>query len=80
MTIDPLTLLLSLDFVIERKPETLMNKYFEYDLTPYPISLFKNGLMRLSLSKSLLKDHVLKPCAPCDCPEGEALVDGGSLM
>ena len=58
-TIDPLTLFLRLTFAIERKPETLMDKYFEYKLTPYLTSLFKDGLMRLSLSKYLLKNHVL---------------------
>ena len=57
-----------------------MDKYFEYELTPYPSSLFKDGLMPLSPSKSLLENHVLKPCVPCDCPEGEAIVDGGALL
>ena len=57
-----------------------MDKYFEYKLTPYPTSLLKDGLVRLSLSKSLLKNHVLRPCSPCDRPDREAIVDGGDLL
>ena len=36
--------------------------------------------MRLSLSKSMLKNHILKPCAPCDRHEGETIVDDGALL
>ena len=36
--------------------------------------------MRLSPSKSLPKNHVLKSCAQCDCPEGENIVDSGALL
>ena len=80
VTIDPLTLFLRSTCAIERKLETSMEKYFEYELTPYPTSLFKDGLMQLSLSKYLLKNHLLKPCTPRDRPEGESIVDGGALL
>ena len=41
--IDPLTLFLRLDLVVERKPEKEMENYFSYELTQYPTSLFKDG-------------------------------------
>ena len=37
--IDPLTLFLRLLVVVERKPENEIANYFNYELTPYPMSL-----------------------------------------
>ena len=80
VSIDPHTLFLRLAFAIERKPDTVMVDYFEYELTPYPTSLFKDGLMRLPGNKCQLKNHILKPCSPCDLPEGTVIADGGALL
>ena len=45
VSIDPLTLFLRLALAIERKPETEIDSYFYYELTPYPTSLFAGGKM-----------------------------------
>ena len=37
----------------ERKPETGIELFFEYELTPYPNSLFDKGVMRPVKRKSL---------------------------
>lgn len=46
VTIDPLTLFLRLMVILERKPEREIVDYFNYELTPYPMLLFKDGVMR----------------------------------
>ena len=46
ISIDPLTLFLRLIVTVERKPEIDIGSYFEYELTPYPTSLFTGGVMR----------------------------------
>ena len=44
VAIDPLTLFLRLVVVVERKPESEIADYFHYELSPYPMSLFKDGV------------------------------------
>lgn len=43
ISINPLTLFLRLGLVIESKPEINVDSYFQYELTPYPNSLFNSG-------------------------------------
>ena len=43
MTTDPLTLFLRLLVAIEREPENERANYFNYELIPFPMSLFKDG-------------------------------------
>ena len=50
-SIDPFTLFLRLVLAIERKPETYIDNYFRYELTPYPTSLFIDGVMRPAENK-----------------------------
>ena len=44
--INPLTLFMRLVVVAERNPESEITDYFSYKLCPYPMSLFKDGIMR----------------------------------
>ena len=57
--IDLLTRFLRLLLVVERKPENETANYFIYELTHYPMSLFKDGKM-YSTKKSALKIFLLK--------------------
>ena len=59
MMIDLLTRFLRLLLVVERKPENETANYFIYELTHYPMSLFKDGKM-CSTKKSALKIFLLK--------------------
>ena len=59
ITIDPLTLFLRLIVIIQTKPEEEISNYFGYELSPYPMSLFKDGIMR-DPDKSTLKTHLLQ--------------------
>lgn len=43
ISITPLILFLRLGLVIESKPEINVDSYFQYELTPYPNSLFNSG-------------------------------------
>ena len=55
MANDPLTLLLRLVVLVERKPEVEIENCFYYELTPYPTELSKNGEMRTAKNKFTLK-------------------------
>ena len=55
VSIDPLTLFLRLTLAVGRKPDTEIENYFFYELTPYPTSLFDNGSMRVAKNKVSLK-------------------------
>ena len=79
VTIDPLTLFLRLVIVVERKPENEIVNYFNYELSPYPMSLFKHGIMRSS-QKSTLKYFLLKEITITEEPESTKIADGGALL
>ena len=80
VTIDPLTLFLRLVVMIERRPNDEITKYFEYELSPYPMSLFKDGCMRPA-QKSKLKAYLLTSVQTID-EELQAIrvSDGGALL
>ena len=80
VSINPMTLFLRMAFAIERRPEFEMESFFEYELTPYPTSLFKNGMMRPAMNKSLLKSHFLKNATVNNNSDGIVVADGGSLL
>ena len=46
LDINPLTLFLRLITMVVRQPETEIEYYFYYELTPYPMSLFKDNQLR----------------------------------
>ena len=79
VTIDPLTLFLRLIIVVERKPENEIVNYFNYELSPYPMSLSKVGIMRSS-QKSKLKSFLLKEITITEEPESTKIADGGALL
>ena len=79
VTIDPLTLFLRLLVVVETKPENEIANYFNYELTPYPMSLFKDGKM-CSTKKSALKTLLLKNVKETDPTESTRIIDGGALL
>ena len=79
VTIDPLTLFLSLIVLIERKHEKEIVHYFRYELSPYPMSLFKDGVMRTA-QKSKLKLFLLEGVCPVETQQATRVVDGGALL
>lgn len=81
MSIDPLTLFLRLALTVERSPDKERETYFSYELTPFPTSLFKDGIMRTAKQKSALKKHLLKNVTP-QTPSNRCAVvaDGGALL
>ena len=79
VTIDPLTLFLRLIVLVERKPEDEIVNYFKYELSPYPMALFKEGIMR-SAQKSKLKQFLIESVNPTDSSQTVRIVDGGALL
>lgn len=79
VTIDSLTLFLRLVVVIERKPEDEITEYFKYELSPYPMSLFKDGIMR-SAQKAKLKSFLLENIPTVDKTRTKSIADGGALL
>ena len=81
VTIDSHTLFLRLVVMVERKPDEEITKYFEYELCPYPMSLFKDGVMRSS-QKSKLKSFLLANISRIDEDKYEAnkIADGGAFL
>lgn len=79
LTIDPLTLFLRLIVLIERKPEEEIVNYFEYELSPYPMSLFKDGVMRTA-QKSALKSYLKANIEKTQPVTSVRIADGGALL
>ena len=76
--VDP-TLLFSRLLVLVEREENMM-KYFSYELTPIPTSLFENGMMRKA-SKSNLAKAVTKDVSISSPSEPPIYVlDGGALL
>lgn len=67
--------------MIERKPDEEIDKYVEYELSSFPMSLFVDGCMRSS-QKAKLKSFLLKDVSDVDIEEGNVIniVDGGALL
>ena len=79
--INPTTLFLRLVSVIHRQPNIKSSSYFDYELATYPLSLFKDGVMRQP-AKYKLKEHVLKNVPVSDCDRGvtRTIMDGGAFL
>ena len=56
-----------------------MASHFNYQLTPYPMSLFKDGMM-CSTKKSLLQTFLLKNVKETDSAESTRIIDGAALL
>ena len=79
VTIDSLTLFLRLVVVVKRKPENEIADYFYYELSPYPTSLFKDGVIQ-TWQKSNLKSYILDKTANTKEPDSTKIVDGAALL
>ena len=76
---DPTTLFIKLAAVAQR--EEIVEEYFDFELTSYPLSLFKNGMMRKSDKATLRK--VLLPEEDQIDPSNltnNFVIDGGALL
>ena len=49
--------------IVNRIPESKIENYFSYELSPYPMSLFKDGAVRAA-TKVKLKNFLLKDVSP----------------
>ena len=82
LDVNPMTLFLRLITVVTRQPDTEVDSYFQHELAPYPMSLFKDGKMRDG-GKSKLKEHLLKNVPMIlqrESDEKEIVADGGALL
>ena len=79
VTIDPLTLFLRLIVLVERKPENEIVDHFRYEMAPYPMALFKDGIMRTA-KKSKLKQLLMKSVNFVEAPQTVRIVDGSALL
>ena len=78
--IDPLFLFVCLVVIVERKPEQEIEKYFEYELSPHPMSLFKHRYMRF-VQKSKLKSFLIANSTTIDDePQVTKIADAGALL
>lgn len=76
--VDPMLLFSRLLVIVERDDNML--KYFKYELTPEPTSLFDNGVMRKA-TKSNLAKMITQNSVPVS-PSGSQIfvLDGGALL
>ena len=67
--------------VVDRKPENETEDYFSHELSPYPMSLFKDGAMRPA-AKSKLKNSLSKDVPPSEPLPGtfKTIADGGAFL
>ena len=79
VTIDPLPLFLRLIVLVERKPENEIVDHFRYKMAPYPMALFKDGIMRTA-KKSKLKQLLMESVNSVEAPQTVGIVDGGALL
>ena len=76
VTVNPTLLFTRLSALAGR--EENVASYFEYELTPFPMSLFKDGLMR-KLDKASLRSLILtKESSSSDY--SKKVIDGGALL
>ena len=79
VNVDPLLLFTRLLVLVEREED--MKRYFRYELTSIPTSLFENGMMRKAgksnLARSIKQD--VSPNSPTSNQRSHIL-DGGSLL
>ena len=80
ISVDPLTLFLRLSVIFEKKPEKEIEDYFYYKLTSFPMSLFKDGLMRRAQKKKL-KNYLTKPVLSMPYASNSfRIADGDALL
>ena len=79
VTIDPLTLFLRLIVIVQKKPDEEITDYFRYELSPFPLSLFKDGIMRAP-NKSKLKSFLIQNTEKAEPSPYKSIADGGALL
>ena len=81
VSMNRLKLFLRLIVVVDRMPESKIEGYFSYELSPYPISLFKDGAMRTA-TKANLKNFLLKNVSPSKSLPStfRTIADGGAFL
>ena len=76
INIKPIALFLHLIAIAKRTPN--IEDYFHYELTAYPMSLFKDGLMRKP-NKALLRNSLVTEKADVQ-ENSKHVLDGGALL
>ena len=71
---------LHLVVLVDWKPDTEIEDYFYYELTPYPLSLFKGGVMRTGKNKPSLNNFLLEGVRPSERTDSKVVVDEGALL
>ena len=56
-----------------------MQENFKYEVTPEPMTLFRNGMMRKS-GKLVIRNHLFNKYPSCDCPSSRSLVIDGECF
>ena len=70
---------LRLIVVIEREPENKIEEYLDYDSCQYPMSLFKDGVLR-SAKMLAFKNFLQKSLATTQEIESTKIADVGALL
>ena len=74
---DPLILFTRLTALIKRDGKVQEN--FRYEVTPEPMTLFRNGMMQKS-GKLVIRNHLFNKYPSCDCPSSRSLVIDGECF
>ena len=64
---------------MESKPENEIADHFRYKMAPYPMALFKDGIM-CTAKKSKLKQFLMESLNSVEAPQTVRIVDGGALL
>ena len=75
--INPLTLFTRLVAMVQREDD--IEKYFEYELSTLPLSLFEDGMMRKA-DKPQLRKHLVDNNVRESEARGKFVLDGGALL
>ena len=70
--------LLKIHFQRSQNEKKIYRRYFSYELTLYPLSLFKDGMMRPPDKAELRKEILLKEAMPG--PRNIHVIDGGMVL
>ena len=74
-SIDPMILYMRLISIMQREID--MESFFDYELTPEPVTLFKDGLMRKT-NKTVLRNTLMKDVDSESTTNAEnCVIDGG---
>ena len=66
--------------LVDRKLKVEIESCFYHELTPYPTTLYKDGEMRTTKNKSVLKYFHLEEVKPTENTDSGIIVDEGALL